>query len=176
MNSTSSPAKKPQSSNDLRNDRTSAENDHMRFRGKVAVWWYAIVIAMIVGTVHMTVLGVLGIVNSEPEAILTILGAVIFLLFDVFLIDSCTRNYVDLNKGSLTVRVSALTETIPYSSIDLVKETNSVWASLSTSLDRILIRHRRYNDILIAVVDKDGFFTEIHTRSPQATIERKACK
>lgn len=145
----------------------------MRFRGKVAFWWYAMVVLMVACTFVCATQGVLGIISSSPDAAVSIVGAVIFVLFDVFLIDSCIRNYVDLHENSLEVRVSVLSETIPYSTISLIKETNNVLASLSTSLDRLQIRYRRYNDVLIAVKDKEGFLTEMAKRNPQINIERK---
>lgn len=169
------PDKVPHDTKRALDANSETENGPMRFRGKVAFWWYATVVLMLACTLGMAVQGVAEIVNSDSKAALLILGAIIFLVFDIFLIDSCIKNYVVLNNRSLTVRVSVLTEAIPYSSISLAKESHNVLASLSTSLDRILIRYGSQNNVvLVAVKDKEGFLSELHKRSPHIHIERKA--
>lgn len=150
-----------------------SRDDTVRFEGKIAFWWYAIIVLMLAWTVGMITQGIIAIANSDSKAIVIFLGVGIFIIFDIFLIDSCVRNYVDLSRDSLRVRVSVFTEIIPCSTICLVKETNSAWASFSTSLDRIQVRYRSYNDVLIAVKNKESFFSEIRKRNPQIAIERK---
>lgn len=63
-----------------------------------------------------------------------------------------------------------------FSKMSFIKEKNGAWASLSASLDRLQIRYRSYDDILIAVKDKEGFLSEIQKRVPQIRIERKGSK
>lgn len=145
----------------------------MRFRGKIAPWWYAIVILIAASSIWLAAQSVTAIVTSNPETAILIISTLVFIFFDVFMIDSCIRNYVDLSENSLRVRVSVFSETVPYSKITLIKETNSAWASLSTSLDRINIRYGLYTDVLIAVKDKETFLEEIHRMNLDIPIERK---
>lgn len=152
----------------------TTESTAMRFRGKVAAWWYGSVVFLIASTVALAATGIYGVASSASDAGVSIVGALVFVLFDFFVIDSCIRNYVDFREDSLKVRVSVFSETISYASISLVKETNSAWASLSTSLDRLSIKYDNYNEILIAVKDKEGFLTEIAKRNPHIRVERKS--
>ena len=148
------------------------ENNAIRFRGKVAFWWYSLAAFIVVCTIGLVIWAVFGIFNSSPDAAVTAIGAITFVLLDIFMIDSCIRNYVDLKENSLEVRVSVFSETVSYSAISFIKETNSVWASLSTSLDRLQIRYGSYDDVLIAVKDKEGFLSEMQRLNPGIKIER----
>lgn len=149
----------------------SEKNNDIRFRGKVAFWWYAIVVIFIAGTIALAISAAFGIADSSPDAVLTAIIAIIFIIIDIFMIDCCIRNYVDLKENSLDVRLSVFSATIPYSAMRLIKETNNVLASLSTSLDRLQIRYGKYSDVLISVKDKEGFLSEIQRLNPDIKIE-----
>ena len=145
----------------------------IRFRGKVAFWWYAILVFLLICTCLPLTIGILSIATFFPGAIILIFIAGVFLPIDLFFIDSCIRNHVDLYDSFLKIRVSFFSGTIPYSAINNIKETNSLSASFALSLDRLQIRYMNDNDILIAVKDKEGFFNEVLRRNPRIRIERK---
>lgn len=166
-------SEEPNSSKTRSNALVTDEDAFIRFKGKIAFWWYALVVLIIGCSLGFLVQGVVGVITSDPDVAVVIVGALVFIPLDVLVIDSCIRNYVDFSKNSLTVRVALFSETIPYSTISHIEETNNALASLSTSLDRLLIRYRRYDIILISVKDKEDFLTEILKRNPQIQIERK---
>jgi len=145
----------------------------LRFRGKVSFWWYALSVLMLICTCCFLTAGIVSIVTSFPVAIIFIFSAGVFLPLDFYMIDSCVRNYVDLDAGFLKIRISVFSGTIQYSAISYIKETNSMKASFSPSLDRLQIRYMNNKEILIAVKDKEGFLSEIHRRNPFIYIERK---
>jgi hypothetical protein len=153
------------------------QGSSMQFKGKVAPWWYVTGGLCFVMTASTGVLACTSLsTGSVPAAILCFCITGVMLLFDALVIDSCVRNHVTLFEDHLTVRFSVFTETIPYSSIRSIQETNNPLASLSASLDRLCIRYQTYEEVFISVQDKEGFLAEMHERNPSIPIERKLKK
>lgn len=75
-----------------------------RFRGKIAPWWYAIAGIMLLGTVIFLVQTIGAFLGGNSElGILMLVLTVVFVLFDLLLVDSCFRNYVDFYDDHMRV-------------------------------------------------------------------------
>lgn len=114
--------------------------------------------------------------DFASDFIILLVITVIFVIMNIFMIDSCIRNYIDLHEDNLVIRLSFFRVTIQYSQIREVRETNSVWASLSTSLDRLKIGYKNYDEVMVAVQDKNGFLQELAKRNPSILVVRKTDK
>ena len=143
------------------------------YRGKIAPWWYAIVAVLLVLTVLCAAQsGTAFIAANTGQGILMLVMTLVFLVFDVFLIDTCVRNRIDLYSDHLRVVFSFLQDDIDYQKINLVKESNNVLASPSASLDQLWIKYG-YNEAKIAVNDKEAFIADLLEKNPQIKIEYK---
>ena len=84
------------------------------------------------------------------------------------------RNYVEFDgKGNLLIVFGFQKATYPVSKIRRLRETSNPLASLAASFDRIELRIG-YEELMIAVKDKEEFFAEIERRCPQVEIVRRA--
>jgi hypothetical protein len=115
----------------------------MRFRGKVAFWWYALLVVMLGVAIALGVLCATSTEIGTTHFALLLATTIIIAILDLFTIDTCVRNYIELYEDHLLVRVSVFRESVNYAQIHQVKETNSAWASLSTSLDRLEICYKK---------------------------------
>ena len=95
-------------------------------------------------------------------------------LCDIFITPTLLRNYVEFDgKGNLLIVFGFQKATYPVSKIRRLRETSNPLASLAASFDRIELRIG-YEELMIAVKDKEEFFAEIERRCPQVEIVRRA--
>ena len=139
----------------------------MRLKGKVAAWFYGIIVLVAVVEVPLLIVSVW----IEPN----LFGAAISLLVLIGVESLClsivTRNYVEFQAEGLLIVFGFMKKSIPYDEIIRISATKEPWSSLAASIDRIKIRTKSKSDIMIAVVDKKRFFSEMQNRKPDAVID-----
>lgn len=131
----------------------------MKFKGKIAVWFWAIVI--VVNTMLLYEL-----IFSRDSMLALVLGGAIFNL--VFL-PIILRNYVLLNNDSVTVYFGFGKDSLKVNDIVEVYRTHNPIASSAASLDRIVIKGNR-SEILCSVKEKSKLFDELKKLNPGIVI------
>lgn len=148
-------------------------DEPIRFAGKVDVLFYAIIVAT-----HVLLLAPLVMVLVDPVkegALVTAIVTVSCLaLCDVLMIPMCMRNYVEFDGDSFLIVFGLQKMSFPVKKIRSARETSNPLASLAASFDRIEIK-AGYDETMIAVKDKEGFYEELQRRCPGVSIERKHC-
>lgn len=140
----------------------------MKFQGKIAPWFWAILI--MINALFLECLWS-AIMSDEKElsARITVfvIVAVCVLVPDIILIPVIVKNYVMLSDESLTI-VCGLGKgiTIPIRDIVEVYETHNPIASSAASLDRIFIQGRM-QDAMCSVKEKARFLEELKKANPK---------
>lgn len=122
----------------------------MKFKGKIAVWFWALEIlanAMIL----------YDLIFKRDNIIALVIGGVILNLVFIPII---VRNYVLLNDEAITLYFGFGKESIKVNEILEVYQTHNPIASSAASLDRIVIKGRR-SEIMCSVKDKTKLIEEI---------------
>ncbi|QNM05057.1 PH domain-containing protein [Qiania dongpingensis] len=132
----------------------------MRYKGKKAIWYYAIVIFANAGIIWQLA-GSRKISEAAPLVLALIVSDLIF-------IPSLVRNYVVFQEDALRVAFGFLNEKIYYKDIVRVWKTHNPLASYAASLDRIAIKTRG-SEFMISVLDKEKFLAEIKARAGLVT-------
>lgn len=145
----------------------------MRFAGKVDGWYCALTVG-----VNVMLAWPLASFFADPAKEGAFISAVVCLLClvlcDIFITPTLLRNYVEFDgKGNLLIVFGFQKATYPVSKIRRLRETSNPLASLAASFDRIELRIG-YEELMIAVKDKEEFFAEIERRCPQVEIVRRA--
>lgn len=145
----------------------------MRFAGKVDGWYYALTVC-----VNVMLAWPIASFFADPAKEGALIGLVVcslcLVLCDVFIIPALLRNYVEFDgEGNLLIVFGFQKATYPVSKIRRLRETFNPLASLAASFDRIELRIG-YEELMIAVEDKERFYAEVERRCPQAEIVRKA--
>lgn len=144
----------------------------MRIRGKVSTWWYLLVIALWIIGLYLLVRGCFHIAVMGPAELPTIIPAIPFFISATVGVDTCVRNYIDFRSEYIRITFSFDKVVIPYADVTTIKETSNILASPAASLDRLLIKFGM-NELMIAVSDKELFYSEMLKRNPRITICRK---
>ncbi len=138
----------------------------MRLKGKVAAWFYGIILFVAAVEVPLLIVSVW----IEPN----LFGAVISFLTLVCVESLCLsivmRNYVEFQKEALLIVFGFIKKSISYDEIIGLSVTKEPWSSLAASIDRIKIRTKSKGDIMISVVEKKRFWDEMKSRKPDAVI------
>lgn len=132
----------------------------MKFKGKVAVWFYLLIIVV---NLAVGLALVESVRDSAQFAI--IINAVFLVIIDILMVPMALNNYVLLDDETLTIHFGVLKLTISYKDISSIKKTRSPLSSLAASLDRLEIRGNNVS-CMISVVDKKGFLEEMKKRNP----------
>ena len=138
----------------------------MRLKGKVAAWFYGIM--FFVAAVEVPILIVS--VWIEPNLFGTVLSLLVLICVESLFLSIAIRNYVEFRKETLLVVFGFIKKSIPYDEIICSSATKDPWSSLAASTDRIKIRTKSKGDMMISVVDKERFFSEMQSRKPRAVI------
>lgn len=138
----------------------------MRLRGKVAAWFYGIIFLVAAVEVPILIISVW----IEPNLFGAVISLLVLISVESLCLSIAVRNYVEFHEEALIVVFGFIKKSIPYDEIVGISATKEPWSSLAASIDRIKIRTKSKGDIMISVVDKDRFFSEIQGRSPDAII------
>lgn len=125
----------------------------MRFQGKIAQWWYVILVFFNAITIAFYLRS--GISGT------TAMYIPLLIIVDLFMIPVLFKNYVTIDKEHVTVYFGVITKKIPTKEITRVKQDNALKASFSASFDRIAIESRTMDLVYVSVLDKQGFLKEL---------------
>lgn len=129
----------------------------MKFQGKIALWWWGILLLMLKATVDT-----LNDMNTG-SLLSMIVGVVVIVIYTGF-VHMTLKNYVILEDDSLTIFLGVLKKTILYKDILSIKKTINPLSSMAISFDRLEIRARK-TSVIIAVKDKPGFVSAVVKRN-----------
>ena len=132
----------------------------MKFKGKIAVWFWAMFILL-------NALLLYALIFLKGGITLIIVLAIFNLVFLPILI----RNYVLLDKGVLTVYFGLGKDSINVNSVTEVYRTHNVIASSAASLDRIVIKGAK-KELICAVNEKEKLYAEMGKINPQINFRK----
>ena len=129
------------------------------FKSKID-WWFGLIL------VYPIFLSITALLEGEWIGLLGLAGVVGFIL-----ILSKTTQYI-INENQLIVKSTwIVNERIDISKITKVEKSNSILSSPALSLDRLLVRYNKYDEVLISPKEKKEFIDELLKINP--TIEIK---
>ncbi|WP_080797916.1 PH domain-containing protein [Arabiibacter massiliensis] len=142
-----------------------------RFAGKVDGWFYA----AIAGT-NLLFAGMVVTTLAKSEPVGAAIGLICLAICDLVLVPMAARTFVEFDGGgNLTIVFGLQRASFPVAKVNRARETRSVLASLAASADRIELT-AGYDQVMIAVKDKEGFLGELARRNPGTQIERRAAR
>lgn len=118
----------------------------MRFKGKVAPYWYAII--TIVNALAVVVFAVYGLSKNS------ILYMPLWIVINLYMIPVLFRNYVEFDKNKVTVYFGLLTKTIPVKGIKSIKEVTGYQAAFAASSERLEIESAHISTVLISIEEQ----------------------
>lgn len=124
----------------------------MKFKGKIAIWWYAFIALLnaVCFWIIFTKTTFWGIVGGVATCI----------VFNVLFIPTLFNNYVELKSTELHITFGLSNQAIPYKDIRLVAKSHNPMVSCAASLDRLYIAHATGNT-MISIQDKEKFMKEL---------------
>ena len=129
------------------------------FKSKID-WWFGLIL------VYPIFVSIKAMVEGEWLGLLGLAAVVGFILFL-----SKTTQYI-INENQLIVKSTwIVNERIDISKITKVEKSNSILSSPALSLDRLLVRYNKYDEVLISPKEKKEFIDELLKINP--TIEIK---
>ena len=116
--------------------------------------------------VYPIFLSITALLEGEWIGLLGLTGVVGFIL-----ILSKTTQYI-INENQLVVKSTwIVNERIDISKITKVEKSNSILSSPALSLDRLLVRYNKYDEILISPKEKIEFIDELLKINPNIEIK-----
>lgn len=128
----------------------------MKFQGKIAVWFWAIIIVANGMLIYDIIFG-----GDNLAA-----GLVGGVIFNVVFLPMVIRNYVLVSEDTVTVYFGILKDSVQIRDIVEVYATHNPIASSAASLDRIVIKGRR-NELMCSVREKEKLFEELKKRNAE---------
>ena len=125
----------------------------MRFKGKVAVWWYLIIAALNVVLAWMIVK-----YGLEYISYFYILPAG---LLDLYLIPVCFANYVEIDKKKLFIRFGFSKEEVFVEDITAMHRADRFTLSFCASSDVVLLACKNKKNIVVSLKDNKAFMEEL---------------
>lgn len=121
----------------------------MRFKGKVAVWWYLIIAALNAVLVWMIVkygLHYISYFYILPAGLL-----------DLYLIPVCFANYVEIDKKKLFIRFGISKEEFLIEDITAMHRADRLTLSYCASTDVVLLGTRNKKNVVVSLKDNKAF-------------------
>ena len=129
------------------------------FKSKID-WWLGLIL------VYPIFLSITAILKGEWIGFLGLVGVVGFIL-----ILSKTTQYI-INENQLIVKSTwIVNERIDISKITKIEKSNSILSSPALSLDRLLVRYNKYDEVLISPKEKIEFINELLKINPNIEIK-----
>lgn len=129
------------------------------FKSKID-WWFGLIL------VYPIFLSIKAMLEGEWIGLLGLTGVVGFIL-----ILSMTTRYI-INENQLIVKSTwIVNERIDISKITKVEKSNSILSSPALSLDRLLVRYNKYDEVLISPKEKKEFIDELLKINPTVEIK-----
>lgn len=137
----------------------------MKFKGKIAIWFYVV---FLLSALFMLLTAVKAFMDGEMTAMF--LDLTVFIALALLCVPIMFNNYVELKNEVLFIRFGFMRLEIPYQEIVSLTKTNNPLSSLAASFDRIEIKRSQKGSVMIAIEDKEQFFSEIQKLSPNIAI------
>ena len=121
----------------------------MRFKGKVAVWWYLIIAALNAVLVWMIVkygLHYISYFYILPAGLL-----------DLYLMPVCFANYVEIDKKKLFIRFGISKEELLIEDITAMHRADRLTLSYCASTDVVLLGTRNKKNVVVSLKDNKAF-------------------
>lgn len=121
----------------------------MRFKGKVAVWWYLIIAALNAVLVWMIVkygLHYISYFYILPAGLL-----------DLYLIPVCFANYVEIDKKKLFIRFGISKEELLIEDITAMHRADRLTLSYCASTDVVLLGTKNKKNVVVSLKDNKAF-------------------
>ncbi|MBM6970710.1 PH domain-containing protein [Mordavella massiliensis] len=121
----------------------------MRFKGKVAVWWYLIIAALNAVLVWMIMkygLHYISYFYILPAGLL-----------DLYLIPVCFANYVEIDKKKLFIRFGISKEELLIEDITAMHRADRLTLSYCASTDVVLLGTRNKKNVVVSLKDNKAF-------------------
>ena len=131
----------------------------MKFKGKIAVWFWMILLA---GNAAMAY-GLL--VSSDVSA--EIVAALV--VYNAIFIPIVVRNYVVVDGDRMAIYFGIMKDSMEISEIREIRSTCNPISATAASLDRIEIRGRR-QEMICAVRDRERLIEELVKCNPQIKV------
>lgn len=129
------------------------------FKSKID-WWLGLIL------VYPIFLSITALLEGEWIGLLGLTGVVGFIL-----ILSMTTQYI-INENQLVVKSTwIVNERIDISKITKIEKSNSILSSPALSLDRLLVRYNKYDEVLISPKEKKEFIDELLKINPAIEIK-----
>lgn len=129
------------------------------FKSKID-WWFGLIL------VYPIFLSIKALLEGEWIGLLGLTGVVGFIL-----ILSKTTQYI-INENQLVIKSTwIVNERIDISKITKIEKSNSILSSPALSLDRLLVRYNKYDEVLISPKEKKEFIDELLKINPAIEIK-----
>lgn len=129
------------------------------FKSKID-WWFGLIL------VYPIFLSITALLEGEWIGLLGLAGVVGFIL-----ILSKTTQYI-INENQLIVKSTwIVNERIDISKIKKIEKSNSILSSPALSVDRLLVRYNKYDEVLISPKEKKEFIDELLKINPAIEIK-----
>jgi hypothetical protein len=129
------------------------------FKSKID-WWFGLIL------VYPIFLSITALLEGEWIGLLGLAGVVGFIL-----VLSKTTQYI-INENQLIVKSTwIVNEKIDISKITKIEKSNSILSSPALSLDRLLVRYNKYDEVLISPKEKIEFINELLKINPNIEIK-----
>ncbi len=125
----------------------------MKFRGKVAVWWYLIIVILNVALIGMIVkygLHYISYFYILPAGLL-----------DLYLIPVCFANYVELDEKKIFIRFGFSREEVLVEDITAMHRADRFTLSFCASADVVLLACRNKKNVVVSLKDNKAFMDEL---------------
>lgn len=134
----------------------------MKFKGKIAPWWYLIIILL-----NMLLIG---LVVKYGFRYIAFFYIVPMLLLDVYLIPVCVRNYIKIDKKKVFIRYGLSKEDISIEDILSMQRVDRFCLSYCASTDGVLLMCKNDEKIVVSLQDNKKFMSELQKMNKKIKI------
>lgn len=125
----------------------------MKFKGKVAFWWYLIIVilnAVLIGLIVKYGLHYISYFYILPIGIL-----------DLYLVPVCFMNYVEVEKNKIFIRFGFSKEEIFAEDVTAMRRADRFVLSFCASTDVVLLTCRNQKNVVVSLQDNQAFMSQI---------------
>lgn len=153
--------RKDRQKNPERKREDTLEIPELKFRGKVDLWAWILLI-FLNGLMVWIMFNTVG--EGQEGLTSALICLAVLVLTDILMVPMYFRNYILLQTEELLVVFGLIKKRIRYENIELLEPTHNPLSSLAMSLDRIYIHTISGDDVLVAVKEKQEFIEEVYRR------------
>lgn len=125
----------------------------MKFKGKIAVWWYLVIVIL-----NVVLIGLIVKYGFHYISYFYILPAG---LLDLYLIPVCFADYVEIDKNKVFVRFGFSKEEILTEDITTMRRADRFVLSFCASTDVVLLTCRNQKNVAVSLKDNKAFMDAI---------------